>query len=236
MEDVQLTMEQPTTTQAAIKVGAAICSGIQLLAMEMEADAPLFPLSEDTVELADSLWNPVLQGHTWYASLHRALRSIPILLLLLLNRLDAPWLTAECYMYRRLQRLFDTTPADSWQGYDVFARRKHASFDVARSGIQAAAQALEALLHKGPRGPLAFAGPTTAPEECAASAAHKDGFAQVLHNALWGNQADLSLHVAFDGTGVRALEVRCCGAGRVQVLVCVLSLLCSIHACDAWLL
>lgn len=51
----------------SLKVGAAICSGIQLLAMGMEADAPLFQLSEDTVHLANSLWNPLLQGHTWYA-------------------------------------------------------------------------------------------------------------------------------------------------------------------------
>lgn len=114
-------------------------------------------------------------------------------------------------MYRRLQRLFDGPPsvdgAAAWHDYDVFARRKHASFAVARGGIQAAAQALETLLQQGPRGPLSFPGPTTAPEGCAGTQAHKEAFVQVLHNALWGNQADLSLHVAFDGSGVRALQV-----------------------------
>lgn len=134
--------------------------------------------------------------------------------------MDAPWLTSECYMYRRLQRLFDTTgPDGAWQHYDVFARRKHASFAVARDGIQAAARALQSLLQENPQGPLDFPGPTTPPEGCA-TAAHADAFRQVLHNALWGNQADLSLHVAFDGSGVRALEVRAQRCLSMQHTVC----------------
>ncbi len=48
------------------QVGAAICSGIQLLTMEMEENAPLFALQEDSTPHAESLWNPSLDGCTWY--------------------------------------------------------------------------------------------------------------------------------------------------------------------------
>ncbi len=128
-------------------------------------------------------------------------------------------------MYQRLQRLFHTAGANTnssttttdpgaafWRTYDAFARRKHDSFAVAQDGIRAAAEALETLLQEGPRGPLAFPGPMGAAGSSRGGAggdmgAHRAAFEQVLHNALWGNQADLSVHTSFDGSGVRVLQV-----------------------------
>ncbi|KAJ3338809.1 hypothetical protein HDU93_009031 [Gonapodya sp. JEL0774] len=102
---------------------------------------------------------------------------------------QAPWLFAECYLYRRVRELFaknrNEDPALDWGTYDPFASQKDANLKASWKGFSVLAERLEVLVES-----------TATGEASAVEAA----FQEILMSSLWGNQVDLSLHVAKNST------------------------------------
>ncbi|KAL7266715.1 Hairy/enhancer-of-split with YRPW motif protein 2 [Rhizina undulata] len=89
---------------------------------------------------------------------------------------DAPWLFAECYLYRRINISFTQTKA--WKSHDVFAAQKSSTFKSSLSAVLELSSKYRSLL--------------TAPH---APTPEKDLllFTEILEICLWGNATDLSL-------------------------------------------
>ncbi|GIJ90369.1 hypothetical protein Asppvi_009323 [Aspergillus pseudoviridinutans] len=124
---------------------AAMRIALQEIMHEIERNEPLKPLREDGVPgIGD--FNKQLNGIgscSW---------------------LDCPWLFAECYLYRRIQTIFNASK--NWQGYDVFKRRKDSTFVTSRAAVEELASREEA---------------------------QRLLFIEMTEIALWGNATDLSL-------------------------------------------
>ncbi|KAL0274372.1 UNVERIFIED_CONTAM: hypothetical protein PYX00_006816 [Menopon gallinae] len=85
---------------------------------------------------------------------------------------DSPWLLSECYMYRRLQSIFEESKILS--NHDCFSYQKKESFEKSAPDIKALGRyALEVL------------------ENC--ELRKKEYFINLVKFALWGNRCDLSI-------------------------------------------
>ncbi len=86
--------------------------------------------------------------------------------------LEPPWFFAETYFYRRLLEATGYWQSGAGEELDPFRAQKEQGLEVAREGIGALADRLERHIAAGWQ---------------------PNSFADLLHVALWGNQADLSL-------------------------------------------
>jgi uncharacterized protein with ATP-grasp and redox domains len=97
--------------------------------------------------------------------------------------IKVPWFFAEVYFYRRFLEATQYFQPGAWQGFDPFQTQKHASLTTSLEKIRAVSSQIDSLhqLHLDKS------------KEDSAWDTHL-----LLHNALWGNQADLSLKPAVD--------------------------------------
>ncbi|KAK4687596.1 damage-control phosphatase, subfamily III, partial [Tremellales sp. Uapishka_1] len=98
----------------------------------------------------------------------------------------APWLFAECYMYRHIQAMFSTSL--HWQGFDVFKEQKDSSFANSRAAVEELAGRYMQVHEAG-----------IVEDE----AKRRLLFEEMTHIALWGNATDLSLltNLSFEDMG-----------------------------------
>ncbi|KPV72089.1 uncharacterized protein RHOBADRAFT_48988 [Rhodotorula graminis WP1] len=167
------------TTSDADKVteGKKVINDIAGMIYEMRHDKVLTPLEptglpDDTKEYNDELAHWASQGtDTWFT---------------------APWLGAECYLYRRLRGFFATTK--HWTQFDPFASQKLSTWRSSAAGAAALAQTLEKLVASGPVDP------------------EKDldklrlDFIGMLEVDLWGNATDLSLLTSLTHEEIQQLQ------------------------------
>jgi len=107
--------------------------------------------------------------------------------------MNAPWLFAEAYKYRRLHECF--TMSKYWKDYDVFYRQKCETFS--RSG--------QAVFELSTR----FAEPFTPESESdpeKLQAAKKLLFLELTQVCLWGNSTDLSLLINMSEEDIKRLQ------------------------------
>ncbi|KAL1683960.1 hypothetical protein EV122DRAFT_286189 [Schizophyllum commune] len=141
-----------------ISQGKSVIEKISKLKYEMARDKELEPLTEDG-EPHVGLYNTQLEAlrkegkHTWYT---------------------APWLFAECYLYRLLRNYFVSS---GLRDYDPFFKQKIDTF--AKSSV--AVLQLTTTLH------TLESSPTTDP------AGLEVLFKEMIQMCLWGNATDLSL-------------------------------------------
>lgn len=97
--------------------------------------------------------------------------------------IEVPWFFAEVCFYRRFLEATQYFQPGAWQGFDPFQTQKHASLTTSLEKVRAVSSQINSLyqLHSNKS------------KEDAAWDTHL-----LLHNALWGNQADLSLKPAVD--------------------------------------
>ncbi|BGP57978.1 hypothetical protein JCM8202_001932 [Rhodotorula sphaerocarpa] len=102
---------------------------------------------------------------------------------------SAPWLYAECYLYRRLRGLFAVTK--HWQQFDVFASQKLKAWRSSAAGAAALARTLEKLVAEGPVSDQ--------------DKLHLD-LIGMLEVDLWGNATDLSLLTSLTHEQIQQLQ------------------------------
>ncbi|KAJ6110056.1 hypothetical protein N7486_002291 [Penicillium sp. IBT 16267x] len=160
--------------------GKSIIANLAKLKYELQHNRQLTPIEDD--------------GHPDIASYNQELeqRGNPVWH-------DAPWLYAECYLYRRIESFFALSK--HWKGYDVFARQKMSTFKSSRPAVlELAARyrelALEAESGKGSKG--------KSPEEI--EEAEKLLFSEMCEICLWGNATDLSLLTSLTYEDIQKLQ------------------------------
>uniref|UniRef100_A0A060SXL4 Sugar phosphate phosphatase n=1 Tax=Blastobotrys adeninivorans TaxID=409370 RepID=A0A060SXL4_BLAAD len=109
--------------------------------------------------------------------------------------LTAPWLYAECYMYKLLSTFF--TDSKHWKGYDMFQRQKDDTFRASQKAVAELCKRYSALQDQ-------------------LSAISKDGqgaaealkvlFHEFTDISLWGNATDLSLLTNVSLEDIQALQ------------------------------
>ncbi|CAG7851125.1 Protein-glutamate O-methyltransferase SPCC1393.13 {ECO:0000250/UniProtKB:Q9H993} {ECO:0000250/UniProtKB:Q9H993} [Serendipita indica DSM 11827] len=103
----------------------------------------------------------------------------------------APWLYAECYLYRLLRSYFAQTTY--WHQHDPFLAQKNTTFRSSSAAIHKLAETLLDLQSKR--------------EELAKDeAALKTLFGEMLHMCLWGNATDLSLLTNMSHADIQKLQ------------------------------
>ncbi|EAU83809.2 DUF89 domain-containing protein [Coprinopsis cinerea okayama7 len=107
--------------------------------------------------------------------------------------MNAPWLFAEAYKYRRLHECFSTSKY--WQEYDVFYRQKSDTF----------ARSADAVFELSMRFAEPFQLPKDAtPEENLET--ERLMFLELTQVCLWGNSTDLSLLINMSEEQIKALQ------------------------------
>lgn len=104
---------------------------------------------------------------------------------------DAPWMLAECYMYRRIREAIETS--DFLRLHDPFQEQKQSSFTTSLQPMIDMTQFLTSSIDT-------LAALDSGPEK---DKAVEDAFIILLQFSLWGNKSDLSL-LAGQGAGVLA--------------------------------
>ncbi|KIM70288.1 hypothetical protein SCLCIDRAFT_1207607 [Scleroderma citrinum Foug A] len=107
--------------------------------------------------------------------------------------MNAPWLFAEAYKYRRLHECFSVSK--SWKGYDVFYRQKCDTFS----------RSTEAVFELSMR----FAEPFKHQEgiqDAAKLEAQRLMFLELTQVCLWGNATDLSLLINMSEEQIKSLQ------------------------------
>ncbi|KAJ5443806.1 uncharacterized protein N7458_007678 [Penicillium daleae] len=133
---------------------------LQEIMHEIERNEPLKPLRED--------------GAPGIGDFNKQLNAIGNC-----SWLDCLWLFAECYLYRRIQTVFNTSK--KWQGYDVFKRQKDSTFVKSRVAVEELASRYMQVVAESD---LASHG---------SEEARRLLFIEMTEIALWGNATDLSL-------------------------------------------
>lgn len=91
----------------------------------------------------------------------------------------APWLFAECYLYRRVQALFSASVY--WHGHDIFKEQKASSFTNSWIAVQDLAAQYNINIQRCPQ------------QDDAGDVESFKKFSDMMQVALWGNATDLSL-------------------------------------------
>ncbi|CAL1697861.1 unnamed protein product [Somion occarium] len=169
LETSDATSEDVTKGQEKIAEGKGIIEKIGKLKYEMARDRPLEPIPDDGEAFID-VYNAELKrleqdkNHTWFT---------------------APWLFAECYLYRLLRSYFCQTT--HWCTFDPFSFQKEETF---RSSGKAIYQ-LAKMMHELQVDKQELIGDS-----------EKLGvlFKEMIQMCLWGNATDLSLltHLSHD--------------------------------------
>ncbi|KAG0637120.1 hypothetical protein HOY80DRAFT_924815 [Tuber brumale] len=97
---------------------------------------------------------------------------------------DAPWLFAECYLYRRLNTFF--TNSKTWKTHDVFRVQKTNAFKSSRAAVLKLASQYRQMVSS-----LRNSGRPAGTQEMAES--EREIFTSMSKMCLWGNATDLSL-------------------------------------------
>ncbi|KAG6828033.1 hypothetical protein H0H92_009570 [Tricholoma furcatifolium] len=155
------------TLEAKIAEGRAIIEKLSKLKYEMGRDHPLPPIPDDG-EPAVETYNKELERlgesskKTWFT---------------------APWLYAECYLYRLIRAYCSLTI--HWHGYDAFLPQKMSTFSQSGTSIRQIASSM----HE-----LELERKVLDQEKLAIL------FREMLQMCLWGNATDLSLltHMSAD--------------------------------------
>ncbi|KAI6858157.1 DUF89-domain-containing protein [Hortaea werneckii] len=148
--------------------GKKIVSGLASLKYEIQHDRQLTPLIDDGGEDIAG-YNKELEQRgnpTWF---------------------NVAWLYAECYLYRRMATLFNTSTY--WKGYDVFFQQKESTFRSSRPAVLELAARYNAMTQQFSSPDSAIAHATDAEREQAEHAL----FREMCEICLWGNATDLSL-------------------------------------------
>ncbi|CAZ82942.1 unnamed protein product [Tuber melanosporum] len=111
---------------------------------------------------------------------------------------DAPWLFAECYLYRRLNTFF--TNSKTWKTHDVFHVQKATAFRSSRAAVLELASRYRQLVSslKNSEQPT---GTKEATEE-----GEKKLFTDMCEICLWGNATDLSLLTSLTYADLQQLQ------------------------------
>ncbi|PFH61726.1 hypothetical protein XA68_16447 [Ophiocordyceps unilateralis] len=143
--------------------GKKLVEQLGCLKYEVQHDRKLSPLEDDGFPDETAAYNKELEGlgnPSW---------------------LDVPWLFAECYMYRRINSLFQRTKR--WKNYDIFARQKIDTFRTSRVAVLELAARYREMVEQ-----LRVKKPATDDDE-----AEELMFCEFFEICLWGNATDLSL-------------------------------------------
>lgn len=103
-----------------------------------------------------------------------------------LSWLKAPWLFAECYLFRRMSTYFRLST--HWQRYDPFARQKIRTFRSSRPAVLELAARYRELIQQ-----LEAAQADKSGDAASIAAAEETLFTEMCEICLWGNATDLSL-------------------------------------------
>ena len=109
----------------------------------------------------------------------------------------APWLFAECYLYRLIRSIF--AHSKHWQQYDPFSTQKVGAFRSSAAAVAQLSDAVEPLIKK------------------AEAAAHENDqsraeealyviFKELVQTSLWGNSTDLSLLTHLSHADLQTLQ------------------------------
>jgi hypothetical protein len=109
--------------------------------------------------------------------------------------LEVPWFFAEYYFYRRILEVTCYFQPGEWQGIDPFAYQKQQGLVEARETIQALSARQDVLLGR--------------------DSGSREALGELLAEALWGNQVDLSLWPAGDEENPHGGA----GQGRASLIV-----------------
>lgn len=158
VDDVGESLQASTVSNEQQQEGKAIQSALETMRQEIQNDAELTPINDTDADVQ------------WFTSqLERRPK---------LSWQAAPWLFAECYLYRRVQSIFATSRY--WRGYDVFKRQKNSTFVKSRTAVEELAARYLSTFQKG-----------------TGDSATEDQrfllFSEMTQVALWGNATDLSL-------------------------------------------
>ena len=165
-----------------------IIERIAALKHDMGRDRPLQPINAQDPDT--SLFDKTIAHNNW-------------------SWFSAPWLFAECYLYRLLRSFFATS--QHWANYDPFAHSKNAAFRQSGTAITALAETIEGIVAKAnasgtEQGQGQGQGPESTPEGRAIL------FHEMAQMSLWGNATDLSLLTSLSYADLQALQT----TGREQ--------------------
>ena len=111
---------------------------------------------------------------------------------------DVSWLYAECYLYRRMSSLFNTS--QHWRSYDVFAKQKISTFKSSRPAVIELAARYKEIIEDIGRG----VNRNKSLDEI--SAAEEILFREMCEICLWGNATDLSLLTSLTYEEIQKLQ------------------------------
>jgi uncharacterized protein with ATP-grasp and redox domains len=97
---------------------------------------------------------------------------------------EVPWFFAEVYFYRRFLEATQYFQPGAWQGFDPFCTQKHTGLITSLEKVRAVSSQIDSLHQSNDRSKT--------------EVAWEAHVVLLLHNALWGNQADLSLKPTVD--------------------------------------
>lgn len=158
-QDVLKAIDEVGRRPLETEEGNIIISKIEHLLHDLKHDANFFPIPQD--------------GGLDIDDYNNTIRETPM------SWQNAPWLYAECYMYRLLHTYFSTAQSPFWKTYDVFLNTKDGSFEDSRAGtVELITWYLSTL---------------TKTEEAKDPATLAALAEEMLEISLWGNATDLSL-------------------------------------------
>jgi uncharacterized protein with ATP-grasp and redox domains len=109
--------------------------------------------------------------------------------------IEIPWFFAEVYFYRRFLEATRYFQPGIWQGFDPFQTQKQASLTTALEKVRTVSTQMNSLYPS-----RSNESGNESEDKGEKSSAWDTHLVLLLHNALWGNQADLSLQPTVDLT------------------------------------
>ncbi|EST08325.1 protein of unknown function DUF89 [Kalmanozyma brasiliensis GHG001] len=176
-----------TNQTAKIEEGKQIIEQVAALKHDMSRDRPLEAIGVVSSKDADEgpsteLFDSTIEKEKW-------------------TWFSAPWLFAECYLYRLLRTFFGRS--EHWKQYDPFSKTKLDTFKSSGTAISALAVTIEDLVAKSLSSQQ---GPESTPE------GREILFHEMAQMSLWGNATDLSLLTNLSYSDLQALQT----TGREQ--------------------
>lgn len=172
--------------EAKIQESKEIVERMSKLKHDMGRDRPLEQIGDDGGDPTDE-YDQVIQqnGWTWFS---------------------APWLFAECYLYRLLRSFF--ARSQHWKQYDPFSTQKVGAFRSSASAISQLSDAVEQLIKKAEAGAQQrMTGDVDTVDE-----GLKVVFRELVQTSLWGNATDLSLLTHLTHADLQQLQAGGLGA------------------------
>ncbi|GAA6008339.1 hypothetical protein JCM11491_004440 [Sporobolomyces phaffii] len=169
-----LSRDSTAEGQAKLAEGKRVIERLSGLIYEIKTDKPLRPLADTGFPHDHAAYNAELaqlgdrQCATWFT---------------------APWLFAECYLYRTLRGVFSETT--HWTAFDPFAAQKLATWRSSAASVVELATTLNKLVARGQ---------VDNDQEL-----HRD-WRVMMETMLWGNATDLSLLTSLTHEQIQQLQ------------------------------